>query len=126
MELKIKRAISDRKLRANQANAKKSTGPKTKRGKAASCMNALRHGVLSRTLGLNHRIATAECNFPGDGIQPAKSEIAVIRERLARVVRLERDCVAHPDRWGRNARLIVRYERMLTKQLHARIRERAL
>jgi hypothetical protein len=36
--------ISDRQRRANSANAKASTGPKTKAGKASSATNALRHG----------------------------------------------------------------------------------
>jgi hypothetical protein len=36
---------SDRQKRANQANAKASTGPKTKAGKTRSARNALRHGL---------------------------------------------------------------------------------
>ena len=36
---------SERRLLANQANAKASTGPKTKAGKARSAKNALRHGL---------------------------------------------------------------------------------
>jgi hypothetical protein len=37
--------ISDRKLRANQENARKSTGPKTAHGKARARRNALKHGM---------------------------------------------------------------------------------
>jgi hypothetical protein len=41
-------AISQRKLNANRLNAKKSTGPKTLRGKEYSRRNALKHGLFAR------------------------------------------------------------------------------
>src|SRR5215216_3086576 len=40
--------ISPERLAANRANAQKSTGPKTPEGRAASRMNALKHGLLSQ------------------------------------------------------------------------------
>ncbi len=43
-----KRTISEAKLRANAENAKKSTGPKTDRGKRYSSFNATKHGLLAR------------------------------------------------------------------------------
>lgn len=44
------RTISERRLQANRANAKKSTGPRTARGKCWSRRNALRHGLTSELL----------------------------------------------------------------------------
>src|SRR5581483_4065311 len=40
--------ISPRKMAANRANAQKSTGPRTAAGKAASRLNARKHGILSK------------------------------------------------------------------------------
>jgi hypothetical protein len=39
---------SERRKAANQANASRSTGPKTPDGKAVVRLNALRHGLLAR------------------------------------------------------------------------------
>lgn len=39
---------TDKQKAANQANAKKSTGPKTEEGKAKSSMNPLKHGLLAK------------------------------------------------------------------------------
>lgn len=41
---------SARQLRANRANAKKSTGPRTEEGKQRSSMNSLRHGLTARAI----------------------------------------------------------------------------
>jgi hypothetical protein len=43
-----KAPVSERKAAANRANAQRSTGPRTPKGKAASSLNALRHGILAR------------------------------------------------------------------------------
>jgi len=42
--------VSQRKLRANRQNALKSTGPKTRRGKAYGRRNALKHGLFAKDL----------------------------------------------------------------------------
>ena len=38
---------TEKQIAANRRNAKKSTGPRTKQGKAISSKNALKHGLLS-------------------------------------------------------------------------------
>ena len=58
------------------------------------------------------------------GTDSALKEIARIWDKLARVVVYEKECIQRPDGLEHNAGLICRYERMLTGQLHARIRER--
>jgi hypothetical protein len=40
------RSVSERKRQANRENSKKSTGPKTTRGKRNSSFNAVKHGLL--------------------------------------------------------------------------------
>jgi hypothetical protein len=42
--------VTPNKIKANRANAMKSTGPKTPQGKAWSSKNAITHGLLSRSL----------------------------------------------------------------------------
>lgn len=43
-------SISDKQRTANQANAQKSTGPRTEEGKRKSSQNALKHGVLAKAI----------------------------------------------------------------------------
>jgi hypothetical protein len=55
--------ISDSRLRANQANAQYSSGPKTEEGKKRSSLNATRHGLLAQTLHLPEEEMTAYHQF---------------------------------------------------------------
>jgi len=48
--VKPPRRVSERKLKANRENAKKSTGPRTARGKAFSRRNAVKHGLCAKDL----------------------------------------------------------------------------
>lgn len=51
-KLAQKQPVSEVKLAANQANAQKSTGPKSEEGKARSSRNSFKHGLYSRQLVL--------------------------------------------------------------------------
>ena len=44
----MSKTMSEKQLAANQANAQKSTGPKTPEGQAVSKMNAVKHGIWSK------------------------------------------------------------------------------
>jgi hypothetical protein len=132
--LRVKRPISDRKLRANRANAKRSTGPRTDAGKAASRRNALKHGILSLSVDLSALTPNFDLSSLKEGgscisetllTDPGVQDINRIWQKIARVLAFERDCMQRPDGLEQNGRLIHRYERMLTRQLHRRIRERS-
>ena len=43
----MSKKVSQKKIDANRRNAKKSTGPKTKEGKAKSAMNSMKYGIYS-------------------------------------------------------------------------------
>jgi hypothetical protein len=130
---RVKRPISERKLQANRANAKRSTGPRTEAGKAASRRNALKHGILSLsselppvTPGLDlHSVKSVkkDRSLVSESLltDSASQDINRIWERMARVLVFERDCMQRTGGLEENWRLIHRYERMLSRQLHERI-----
>jgi hypothetical protein len=96
------KVISQRKLNANRANAQKSTGPKTLRGKSYSRRNALKHGLFAKQVEDFQNLGATKAEF-GDLLkslcqhyQPVgKAEeleverIAVCWWRLMRVWRFE-------------------------------------
>jgi hypothetical protein len=57
---KRSRQVSQRKINANRANAKKSTGPTTAPGKAWSSRNAIKHGILCNSLFVSVGPATED------------------------------------------------------------------
>ena len=59
----MQNTTSVKQIAANQANAQKSTGPKTPEGRAVSKMNALKHGIFSKEVlvrGLNIKESSRE------------------------------------------------------------------
>ena len=56
--------VTPRKIEANRRNAQKSTGPKTAAGRAASKMNALKHGMLAETVVVSgHKLRESTQDF---------------------------------------------------------------
>jgi hypothetical protein len=82
--------VSQARAKANRANAKRSTGPRTVEGKARVSKNALRHGlsaaqpdadsVPAEVLGLAGRLCgRAQAGFAG--LNAAESELNLVRIR---------------------------------------------
>ena len=93
---------SAKKIAANRENARKSTGPRTERGKSQVRRNALRHGLAQMRLPASpgsdqiERIARA---IAGEGassllyepaLRIAESQVMLLRVRAARVAVVER------------------------------------
>jgi len=70
---------SDRKIRANRANARASTGPKTTQGRIHSGRNALRHGLslpVHSNQGLFEEIETLAREIAGPDASPEIHKLA--------------------------------------------------
>jgi len=100
--------ISARKLRANRANARASTGPRTAAGKTSAAGNARRHGLSLPVLADPSRAAEVEAlaqELAREGASPelqelaariAEAQIELVRVRRARHDLLSR-ALADPD-----------------------------
>jgi hypothetical protein len=91
--------VTPAKLAANRANAKKSTGPRTARGKRRSRMNAIKHGMFCDQTLLpdedRHRLArfraaiVRELEPRNNNEQAVCDQIVAARWRLHRLSRFE-------------------------------------
>ena len=116
---------SDRKIKANRANAGMSTGPKTRHGRARSAKNAFRHGLslsvqtdqalceevqaLARQIAGEH----ASTNIQILAYQVAQAQVDLRRIRYARHQFLAE---ALADRYGYEARALTRLKVKVMKQ----------
>jgi hypothetical protein len=137
MKWKFRRPISEKKLKANRANAKRSTGPKTLAGKVAVRGNAVRHGLRSNMLIARSEECVEDFNDILLSIRmagkPKTDEEEILLEEIAegwwKLRRLMQpqgkflNCICDPesDR-SETLRLLRRYEGSLSKQLSVRIR----
>jgi hypothetical protein len=87
-------ATSEARIRANQANAQKSTGPKTEEGKQHSRANSLKHGLTGAgVVMVEAEAAEVRRRFPGFVAETnATGEVGLALARLAALssVRMER------------------------------------
>jgi hypothetical protein len=73
---------SENRVRANRANAKRSTGPRTAAGRARSSQNALRHGLASAAY-VEDRAAVSELARLIAGTAAGDAEVMHLAERVA-------------------------------------------
>ncbi len=132
--MEIRRPISEKKMQANRANARRSTGPKTSAGKAAVRKNALKHGMRSNSLSVrpdecvehfNDMLLSIKTTGEPKTVEEETllEEIAGLWWKLRRLVQQQGlFCVSDPglDR-SATLRLFRRYEGSLSRQLSVRI-----
>jgi hypothetical protein len=135
--MEIQRPISEKKLQANRANAKRSTGPKTSAGKAAVRRNALKHGVRSHMLSVrpdecverfNDMLLSIKTTGEPKTIEEETllGEIAGLWWKLRRLIQHQGNSLSYISDPGSDhaatLRLLRRYEGSLSRQLSVRIR----
>ena len=79
---------SDDQIRANRNNSRKSTGPKSRDGKATVARNAMKHGLTSNCALLPWENPD-DFKFVGEGIESALAPVGILEETLVdRIVSL--------------------------------------
>jgi hypothetical protein len=98
-----------KKIAANRTNARKSTGPRTSRGKSKASRNALRHGLATTALrepAVSSRIELMAKIIAGDNAAAAiyeqaliiaESEVIMLNVRAARIAAIERRSTSAPS-----------------------------
>lgn len=131
----MQRPISEKKLLANRANAKRSTGPKTSAGKAAVSRNALKHGVRSHMLSVRpdecvehfNEMLSIKATVEPETIEEETllGEIAGLWWKLRQLIQQQGNslsCISDPGSdHAATLRLLRRYEGSLSRQMSVRI-----
>jgi hypothetical protein len=124
--------ITPRQLMANRANAKGSTGPRTRQGKARVAQNARRHGLTAAVLvdpalareveALAQQIVAANAT---PGLMPLARRVAEAQLDLARIRQVRHALLAQGSTDAHLADLAVidRYERRALSRRKFAIRE---
>jgi hypothetical protein len=90
---------TEKQIQANRANAKRSTGPTTEKGKQASSQNALRHGLLSSCIVLKAEyvpVFDALMNSLIEEFQPqSENELALLESMAVARWKLTRNWTLH-------------------------------
>ena len=90
---------SARKIEANRANSRKSTGPRTAAGKATASRNALRHGFAARAPSHPpsspeiERLARAFCQGDNDPLLFEQALVIAANEQVLQSIRAQRSAV---------------------------------
>lgn len=132
----------------NRSNALKSTGPKTKEGKAIASQNALKHGLLSKDLILKDESSTEFDGFR-QAIYQALAPLGCLEEvlvekivssawRFRRLIKSEKLLFEEKDKWctlepkfidvfsrrnGSSMQILSRYESTIEKSFYKAMHE---
>ena len=82
--------VSRAQTRANRRNAKKSTGPKTARGRSSSSKNSTRHGITGKAKDCDIYREVASLGLGGDADDHQSLKLAAAQLRINQI-RAERD-----------------------------------
>jgi hypothetical protein len=136
------------KALVNKMNALKSTGPKTKEGKAIASQNAIRHGILSQDLILKDE-SPQEFDLFRQGLYQSLSPIGRLEEilvekivsagwRFRRLIKVEKSLFEEEDEYalskpefsdafrrsgGNHMQILSRYESGIEKSFYKAIHE---
>ncbi len=95
-----------KQIAANRRNAQKSTGPRTPEGKAASRLNALKHGFFANSpviIGEDQSLYDALANSYFDQFQPASpDEVTLLSTIIRNAWLLERFSRIETETWDRH------------------------